>query len=145
MELSLKDAVTVSWYDGVIEAFVRRDDGDWAYASMIAWDPSRKLRIFGLVAADIATVSEVRALSIAADGGGPMAESWQRIRARVAKFLRNVQGAAELRLCDQLDGDTKDCRRIDATSIIDALGCEIEEACDSARFALWLAKFSTSD
>ena len=127
VEFLPREIVVVGWYDGLTEGFVQG------------------LRIFGLVAANILTVSEVRELCVASDSSDTTAETWGRIRARISKFLRTVEGEAELRLCDQLDGQTKDSRRIDATTIIGDLGCDIEGASDSTRFASWMSKFRVDD
>lgn len=141
MSFSSQEVVVVGWHDGIIECFVQGDDGRWTYASMVAWDPGRKLRIFGIVAADAPTVSEVRSLCSESDSEDSKGQAWERIRARVSKFLRTVDGEAELVLCDQIDGEIKATWRIDARSLVDELGCELEEVSERTRFAFWQSKF----
>ncbi len=145
MKTPPQEIVVVGWYDGVTEAFVQEHDGRWTYASMIAWDPERKLRIFGVVRADAPMVSEIRARCAASDSSDQKAENWRHIRAYISEFLRNVDGEAELRLCEELDGETKDSRRIDAGAILDDLGHEIDEVVGSTRFASWISRFSTDE
>lgn len=142
METSPQEFVVVGWYDGITEAFVQEFGGRWIYASIIAYDPKKKLKIFGAVEADAQTVSEVRALCAASEVGEGTVENWRRIRTRISKFLGTVEGEAELKLCEELDGETKASRRIDAGAILEELGREIEDAVGSTRFALWMSKFS---
>ncbi len=48
-------------------------------------------------------------------------------------------------MCEQLDGETKDSRRVKATAIIGDLGCEVDEISESSRFASWIAKSSSEE
>ncbi|MEX1366580.1 MAG: hypothetical protein AB1Z98_25875 [Nannocystaceae bacterium] len=142
MDRPPKGNVTIGWYDGMTEGFIEEPAGRWVYASMIAWAPEQKFRIFGLVPADAVTVLDVRVLCAAASGRETTDQSWQVIRARISEFLQTVEGEAELRLCYQVDGDIKDSRRVDARLILGELGREIEEISSSTRFASWMSRFN---
>ncbi|MBK6919149.1 MAG: hypothetical protein IPH07_17275 [Deltaproteobacteria bacterium] len=135
----------VGWHDGITEGFIQGHDGRWQYASMVAWDPVQKLRIFAMVPADELTVAEIRALGATSAGGEAKATNWARIRARISDFLQTVGGDIEIRVCDQLDGETKNTRRIVAAEVLGQLDCTVEDAAMSTRFAEWMTKFGTRD
>jgi hypothetical protein len=130
----------IGWYDGIVEALVRSADGRWMYASMLAWNPENKLRIFGLMEADDTTVADLRTLSTAPEPTSP--DSWSALRDRVAMFLAQVAGQAELRLCEELDGIPKATVKVDAGEIAEIAGQDADQALDGARFAKLQARFS---
>lgn len=143
MRNTWQDFEILGWHDGITEALVRVEDEKWIYASMLAWNPQLHLRIFGLVEADPSVVAEVRELlALLSSDAESRAAAWSRLRSRIARFLLHASGQAEIRLCDELDGETKATLQVDVKSIIDLLGKEIDDAVDDVRFSLLAAKLN---
>lgn len=131
----------IGWHDGITEALLREEDGRWSYASLIAWKPDDGLRIFGLIAVDERTVAEVRGL-MASPGASQREKqrAWSAVRRRIAGLLKVEEGEAELRLCDQLDGETKKSLRVHTQEIVAMMGGDVDDALSPERFSILVAK-----
>lgn len=136
------EIVVIGWHDAITEAVLRVASGKWMYASMIAWSQEKNLRIYGLVEADDAAAAEVQALCAQCESSRrSKEESWSALRSRIAAFLRQASGPVEIRLCEDLNGETKATMQVGALEILPLMGREIEETLDSELFERLSARF----
>jgi hypothetical protein len=132
----------IGWYDGISEALRRSRDGRWKYVSLIAWHREANLRIFGIVAIDDAVAADIRVVSAAClPGAHALERDWSELRGRIASLLTNAKGRAEIRLCEEIDGEAAVVLHVEAQEIAAMMGQEIDEVIDTRRFADLLLRF----
>lgn len=130
----------LAWHDGPTEAVLLRG-GTWWYASMLAWRPEERLRVFGLVPVDEHTVRGLKKL-LAVFERDEAETDRVRLREAVQAFLQGASGPVELRLCESLSKPRLESVMVDFEEVASMMGKDVEEILENDPFDILRAKIA---
>jgi hypothetical protein len=140
--LRFADLRVLDWYDGVVRAVGRLEEGSvWLYCSLLAWDVGLGLKAYALV-----PIGETRATDLlreAGDGSTPATqESWGRLKDAIARLLNECRGSAWVILCEDLKGEVIKWKRMGVGICLSCMADgEVDRALEPARVSRWIEGF----